>query len=70
MPFENLWLHPKTTIAGLILGLLAIAPVLAGQGITLGKAGTGTVLNLVVGLGTVILGLLAKDPSAPTQSDK
>jgi drug/metabolite transporter (DMT)-like permease len=59
----NIWNHPRTSAAGLLIGVASICSVLAQQGITLGKAGTGTVVSLATGLATVLLGLLAKDPS-------
>jgi hypothetical protein len=65
---NNITAHPKTSIAGVLLGVLTIAPVLAGQGITLGHAGTGTVVTLASGLATALLGLLAKDPDSFTQT--
>lgn len=66
--FANIWNHPKTTIAGLLIAASTVAGVLSQQGITLGHAGTGTVVALVGSLATAFLGLLAKDPGAPTQS--
>jgi hypothetical protein len=62
--FSNIWNHPKTSIAGLLIGIATIAGVLTGQGITLGKAGTGTIVTLISGLATALLGLLAKDPDS------
>ena len=64
--FSNIWQHPKTSMAGLLLCVITIAGVLSGQGITLGKAGTGTVVALIAALGTALLGLLAKDPGSST----
>lgn len=60
--FTNIWNHPKTTIAGLLIGIVTIAGVLTQQGITLGNAGTGTVAALISGIAAALLGLLAKDP--------
>jgi hypothetical protein len=65
---NNITAHPKTSIAGVLLGVLTIAPVLATQGITLGQAGTGTVVTLASGLATALLGLLSKDPDSFTQT--
>ena len=59
---SNIWNHPKTSAAGLLIGIISIAGVLSQQGITLGSAGTGTVVALVSGIATALLGLLAKDP--------
>jgi len=62
MNFSNIWNHPKTSAAGLLIALVSVAGVLSQQGITLGKAGTGTVVSLLGALATALLGLLAKDP--------
>src|SRR5258708_10652791 len=43
MNLANIWNHPRTTAAGLLIGVASIGSVLAQQGITLGKAGTGSV---------------------------
>jgi len=58
---QNALANPKTTVAGFLIGVVTIAGVLSQQGITLGTAGTGTVVALVGGLATAFLGLLAKD---------
>lgn len=63
----NIWNHPKTSAAGLLIAVVSIAGVLSQQGITLGKAGTGTVVSLASALATALLGLLAKDPEAASQ---
>jgi len=60
----NIWNHPKTSAAGLLIAVVSVAGVLSQQGLTLGKAGTGTVVTLVSALATALLGLLAKDPEA------
>ncbi len=65
---SNIWNHPKTSAAGLLIGIVSISGVLSQQGITLGTAGTGTVVALVGGIATAILGLLAKDPGGETSS--
>jgi hypothetical protein len=59
---ENIWNHPKTSAAGLLIAIATVTGVLSQQGITLGTAGTGTVVSLVGALATALLGLLAKDP--------
>jgi hypothetical protein len=64
----NSWNHPKTSAAGLLIAVTTIAGVLSQQGITLGTAGTGTVLSLVCAIATALLGLLAKDPSGAPSS--
>ncbi len=65
--FANIWNHPKTSAAGLLIAVASIAGVLSQQGVSLGKAGTGTVVSLVSALATAMLGLLAKDPEATSQ---
>ena len=64
----NSWNHPKTSAAGLLIAITTIAGVLSQQGITLGTAGTGTVLSLVCAIATALLGMLAKDPSGAPSS--
>jgi hypothetical protein len=63
---SNIWKHPKTSVAGLLIAVVTVAGVLSQQGITLGKAGTSTVVALIGALATALLGLLAQDP-APQQ---
>ena len=63
----NIWNQPKTSAAGLLIAVASIAGVLSQQGVTLGKAGTGTVVTLASALATALLGLLAKDPEAASQ---
>ncbi len=68
MNFSNLWnricSNPRTSIAGVLIGAATICGVLSQQGITLGNAGTGTVVALIAGLCTALLGLLARDPAS------
>ncbi len=64
MNFKNIWNHPKTLAAGLLIAVASIAGVLSQQGISLGKVGTGTVVSLASALATALLGLMAKDPGA------
>ena len=64
----NIWKHPKTSVTGVLLAVVTIAGALSQQGITLGTAGTGTVITLVSGLATALLGLLAKDPGEQSTS--
>ena len=63
----NIWNQPKTSAAGLLIAVASIAGVLSQQGVTLGKAGTGTVVTLASALATALLGLLAKDPEAASE---
>ena len=67
---SNIWNHPRTSAAGLLIGVASIGSVLSQQGITLGKAGTGTVVSLAAGIATVLLGLLAKDPTTQPAGEK
>jgi hypothetical protein len=64
--FSNIWKHPKTSAAGLLIAVSSVAGVLSQQGISLGNVGTGTVVSLASALATAMLGLLAKDPEAGT----
>ncbi|MGO9776213.1 MAG: hypothetical protein ACLQGT_12185 [Terracidiphilus sp.] len=67
-PISNIWNSPKTSAAGLLIGVITIASVFSQQGITLGTAGSGTMVTLLSGLATALLGLLARDP-APSKSN-
>jgi hypothetical protein len=66
---RNIWEHPRTSAAGLLIAIATIAGVLSQQGITLGAAGTGTVVSLVGALAAALLGLLAKDPGVRQQAN-
>ena len=68
-PFSNIWNSPKTSAAGLLIGVITIASVFSQQGITLGAAGSGTVVTLVSGLATALLGLLARDPASSSNGN-
>jgi CheY-like chemotaxis protein len=67
-PISNIWNHPKTSAAGVLIAVVTVASVLSQQGITLGKVGTGSVITLVCGLATALLGLLARDPVSSVPS--
>jgi hypothetical protein len=67
-PISNVWNHPKTSAAGLLIAVVTITRVLSQQGVTLGAAGTGTVVSLVCAMATAFLGLLARDPGGETAS--
>ena len=67
-PISNVWNHPRTTAAGLLIAVVTIAHVLLQQGVTLGAAGNGTVITLVSAIATALLGLLARDPSGQSSS--
>jgi hypothetical protein len=60
--FANALNHPRTSAAGVLIAIVSISGVLGQQGITLGKAGTGSVITLVTAVASALLGLLAKDP--------
>ncbi len=60
---SNIWNHPKTSAAGLLIAVVTIGGVLSQQGISLGTAGTGTMVTLASAIASALLGLLAKDPS-------
>ena len=65
---QNMWQHPRTTACGLLIATTTITGVLSQQGVTLGKAGAGSLVTLIGALATALLGLLARDPqSAPVQ---
>lgn len=66
--FSNIWQHPRTSAAGILIGALTVSGVLAQQGITMGKAGTGSVVSLAGALATAFLGLLARDPGSPAEA--
>jgi hypothetical protein len=51
----------------LLIAVVTIAGVLSQQGVTLGAAGTGTVITLVSGIASALLGLLARDPGSASQ---
>ena len=44
---SNIWNHPKTSAAGLLIAVVTVAGVLSQQGVTLGNLGTGTVVSLI-----------------------
>lgn len=64
----NIWNHPKTSITGLLIAAVTAAGVLSQQGVSLGHAGSGTVVTLAGALATAFLGLLAKDPGSMASS--
>src|ERR1700691_2387806 len=65
---SNVWNHPKTSVAGLLIAIATIAGVLSHQGVNLGQAGSGTVVTLVSAIATALLGLLARDPGSESSS--
>lgn len=63
---SNIWNHPKTSAAGLLIAVATVAGTLSQQGVSLGLAGKGTVVTLVGAIATALLGLLAQDPVSAT----
>jgi len=61
---SNIWKHPHTSVAGILISVATVAGVLAQQGVTLGTLGGGSVVSLAAALATALLGLLAHDPGA------
>jgi hypothetical protein len=66
--FSNIWQHPRTSAAGVLIATLTVSGVLAQQGITMGKVGTGSVVSLAGALATAFLGLMARDPGTPAEA--
>ena len=64
-PFSNIWQHPRTSVAGILISVAAVTGVLAQQGVSLGHVGSGTVVSLASALATALLGLMARDPGQP-----
>ena len=62
---SNIWQHPRTSAAGILIAVATVAGVLSQQGITLGKAGSGSVVTLAAALATALLGMVARDPGEP-----
>lgn len=68
MPYlANIWKHPRTSVSGLLIAVVTVGGVLSGQGVGLGKVGTGTEVSLASALATALLGLMAKDPGEREQ---
>lgn len=63
-PISNVWKHPRTSTAGVLISVATVAGVLAQQGVSLGKVGGGTVVTLASALATALLGLMARDPGS------
>ena len=66
--FVNLWKHPRTSVTGLLIGVTTVTGVLSQQGLTLGHAGSGTVVTLIGAVASALLGLVARDPASSTGS--
>jgi hypothetical protein len=63
--FKNIFKHPRTSAAGILISIATVSGVLAQQGVTFGAIGGGTVVSLAGALATALLGLIARDPGAP-----
>jgi len=61
---SNIWKHPKTSTAGILIAVVTVSGALSRQGIALGSAGNGTVVTLVGALASALLGILARDPGS------
>lgn len=67
MNFSNIWQHPKTTVVGVLTCIVGVAAVLSQQGVTLGHAGSGTVVGLIASVAVALLGMFSKDPGQGKQ---
>lgn len=68
-PISNVWIHPRTSAARLLIAVITVAGVLSQQGLTLGAAGSGTLVTLVRAIATALLRLLARDPASESRSE-
>jgi hypothetical protein len=64
---SNIWNHPTTSAAGVLIATVTVASALSQQGVNLGRMGTGTVVSLISAIATALLGLLARDPAVSTR---
>ena len=64
-PFKNIFKHPRTSAAGVLISVATVSGVLAQQGVTFGSVGGGTAVSLAGALATALLGLIARDPGTP-----
>lgn len=62
---SNIWKHPRTSAAGVLIAVATVAGVLSQHGITLGTVGGGSAVSLAAALATALLGLVARDPGSP-----
>lgn len=63
--FSNLWKHPRTSVAGILISIATVTGILAQQGISFGHVGSGTAVSLAGALATALLGLVSRDPGSP-----
>jgi hypothetical protein len=61
MNWSNIWLHPKTTIAGLLIGIVTVPPIL--QAVDWKHLSAAVVIGLAGALATALLGLFSQDPN-------
>jgi hypothetical protein len=64
---SNIWNHPTTSAAGVLIATVTVASALSQQGVNLGRMGSGTVVSLISAIATALLGLLARDPAVSTR---
>jgi hypothetical protein len=64
---SNIWNHPTTSAAGVLIATVTVAGALSQQGVNLGRMGSGTVVSLISAIATALLGLLARDPAVSTR---
>lgn len=62
---SNVWKHPRTSVAGVLISVTTVAGVLSQQGVALGHVGGGSVVSLAGALAAALLGLMARDPGTP-----
>lgn len=62
---SNIWKHPRTSAAGVLIAVATIAGVLTQHGVSLGTFGGGSAVSLAGALATALLGLVARDPNSP-----
>jgi hypothetical protein len=60
---SNLWKNPKTTVVGIMLGVVQVGTVLLHAGVV-----ANPWLGVSVGIATALLGSLAKDPGATSSA--
>ena len=59
----NVITHWKTSVSGVLIATVSVSGVLMAHGVTGGKAGTSTYVEIAAAVATALLGLLARDPS-------
>jgi hypothetical protein len=64
-PFKNIFNHPRTSAAGVLISVATVAGVLSQQGVKIGSVGGANIVSLAAALATALLGLVARDPGTP-----